>query len=214
MAKVITAQRSSDPGIVYKLRQITDVCPEQWEVFTERGEQVGYIRLRHGRLSCKYPDVNGVEVYSHNFVESRSKGCFYDQEERNHYLSECLDEIILVRRAQYTQWNQLDEYDDKLNENIDSRMKDEQNQCNDANIDDLTFNNNDENQIHFDDCDCDFHQFDNGLIGVLRSDLENRRTAIRAMEQFTTDSKEIRKLKKIVRKLGVLYGLIEDIISE
>lgn len=38
--------------------------PEQYDVFTETGREVGYVRLRYGSLSVCYPDVEGIEVYA------------------------------------------------------------------------------------------------------------------------------------------------------
>jgi hypothetical protein len=38
-------------------------CPEQYDVYDEAGEQVGYLRLRHGSFTAKHKGVNGRLVY-------------------------------------------------------------------------------------------------------------------------------------------------------
>ena len=59
-------------------------CPEQYDVYIKK-EQVGYIRLRHGRLSARYPDVAGDEVYSHSY-DDKWQGCFDFPEDRMKHL--------------------------------------------------------------------------------------------------------------------------------
>lgn len=63
-------------------------CPEQYDVVLVKDYkryQVGYVRLRHGRLRVECPDVFGEEVYSCIFDDAW-KGCFDDEEERLEYL--------------------------------------------------------------------------------------------------------------------------------
>lgn len=57
--------------------------PEQYDVFY-KGEQVGYIRLRHGYMSVEYPDVDGKLVYEKEF--RFEKGEFDSTIERYSYL--------------------------------------------------------------------------------------------------------------------------------
>lgn len=54
-------------------------CPEQYDVFDEStGEQVGYLRLRHGYFRADVPDCGGETVYE---SETLGDGIF-DEEER------------------------------------------------------------------------------------------------------------------------------------
>lgn len=57
-------------------------CPEQYDAFYGN-RQVGYLRLRHGYFSVRYPGAGGVEVYGTG--EVRSDGNFEDSE-RDRYL--------------------------------------------------------------------------------------------------------------------------------
>ncbi|MBO6130946.1 MAG: hypothetical protein J6P28_03160 [Treponema sp.] len=68
-------------------KKITDVCPEQWEIY-KGSKKVGYIRLRSGRLTCRYPDYWGEVIYSHVFDDGM-KGCFDSDEERNAFFDKC-----------------------------------------------------------------------------------------------------------------------------
>lgn len=65
-------------------KKTCDACPEQYDVFKDE-KQVGYVRLRWGYLSCRYPDYEGDEIYSESFDDAW-KGCFDDNNERNKYL--------------------------------------------------------------------------------------------------------------------------------
>lgn len=58
-------------------------CPEQYDVFLD-DRQVGYVRLRHGYLSIRYPDVSGDEVYQ--AYPRNSDGCFTDDGVRRRHL--------------------------------------------------------------------------------------------------------------------------------
>lgn len=65
-------------------------CPEQYDVY-DGDRQVGYVRLRHGYLTCEYPDVGGEEIYSAKIMNSAGAdaGVFDDDTLRK----ECLYEI-------------------------------------------------------------------------------------------------------------------------
>ncbi len=39
-------------------------CPEQYDVFDEDNNQVGYVRLRHGLITCECPDIGGTEIHN------------------------------------------------------------------------------------------------------------------------------------------------------
>lgn len=67
-------------------------CPEQYDVvykspFDEKLYQVGYVRLRGGRLYCAFPDVGGNIIYTHNYTEPLL-GTFPNEVERVYYLQE------------------------------------------------------------------------------------------------------------------------------
>ena len=63
------------------LEKTCDAFPEQYDAFLE-GEQVGYLRLRHGHFSVRYPDARGEEIY---FASPKGDGMF-DDDERAGYL--------------------------------------------------------------------------------------------------------------------------------
>lgn len=61
-------------------------CPEQYDVFIE-GKEVGYVRLRWGRLSVRYPCVGGKEVYTFDWVDPLL-GEFETDDERDYHLEQ------------------------------------------------------------------------------------------------------------------------------
>jgi hypothetical protein len=61
----------------YRLQQTCGACPEQYDVYDDLGQQVAYLRLRHGRFRANVPDVGGDEVYS---SYPKGDGLFYDEE--------------------------------------------------------------------------------------------------------------------------------------
>lgn len=65
----------------YQLFLTCGACPEQYDVLDDGDNQVGYLRLRHGRFSATYPDVGGKEVYSANPM---GDGMFEDSERMYH----------------------------------------------------------------------------------------------------------------------------------
>ena len=69
-------------GLEFKLT--CSACPEQYDVFKD-DKLVGYVRLRHGGLSCRYPNYEGELIYSESFDDGW-KGSFDDDNERNKYL--------------------------------------------------------------------------------------------------------------------------------
>jgi len=70
----------------YRLRQTCQACPEQYDVFDDLGQQVAYLRLRHGSFRANVPDVGGEEVYS---AYPKGDGIFL-QEERVQFLKEAI----------------------------------------------------------------------------------------------------------------------------
>lgn len=73
----------------FRLELTCWACPEQYDVFLD-GEQVGYLRLRHGFFRCEYPDCGGETLYS-GYPEG--DGQFYDTE-RDRYLRGALAAIL------------------------------------------------------------------------------------------------------------------------
>ena len=60
----------------FRLECTCFVCPEQYSVFYA-GDQVAYLRLRHGRFTVECPDVGGELVY---LSYTKGDGCFDDRE--------------------------------------------------------------------------------------------------------------------------------------
>lgn len=66
-----------------KLRRTCGACPEQYEAYDEDGNQVGYLRLRHGRFRVDYPDCGGETIY---VASPEGDGVFADHE-RTYFLN-------------------------------------------------------------------------------------------------------------------------------
>lgn len=64
----------------FELDQTCGACPEQYDVY-KNGEQVGYLRLRHGYFRADYPDCGGETVYHANTI---GDGIFDDSERMLH----------------------------------------------------------------------------------------------------------------------------------
>lgn len=54
------------------LNQTCGACPEQYDALVN-GEQVGYLRLRHGWFRVDVPGCGGEAIYQAN---TRGDGCF------------------------------------------------------------------------------------------------------------------------------------------
>ena len=78
--------------IELRFEKTCDACPEQYDVF-KGSKQVGYIRLRHGVLSCRYPNIHGKTIYAHQF-EDEWKGYFENEGERTFYIDECKNALL------------------------------------------------------------------------------------------------------------------------
>jgi hypothetical protein len=72
--------------------QTCPACPEQYDVYTKNGQQVGYVRLRWGELRVDYPKVGCEVIYQHKF-EDNMKGGFDNQKERDEYLSNIVEAL-------------------------------------------------------------------------------------------------------------------------
>ena len=70
----------------YRLKQTCLACPEQYDVFDDLGQQVAYLRLRHGGFRAIVPDYGGEQVYHAN---PKGDGVFHN-EERVKYLTEAI----------------------------------------------------------------------------------------------------------------------------
>lgn len=64
-------------------------CPEQYDAFLGN-EQVGYLRLRHGRFTVECPDVGHTTVYE---AKPEGDGAF-ERTERRKYLSKAVNAIM------------------------------------------------------------------------------------------------------------------------
>lgn len=64
-------------------------CPEQYDVFLD-GEQVGYLRLRHGHFRCDYLECGGKRLFD---AYTERDGIFED-EERDPMIREALSAIM------------------------------------------------------------------------------------------------------------------------
>lgn len=61
-----------------RLIQTSIACPEQYEVFDEKsGQQIGYLRLRHGYFRADVPECGGETVYE---ADTKGDGMFDDDE--------------------------------------------------------------------------------------------------------------------------------------
>lgn len=72
----------------YELIETCGACPEQYDVFLN-DEQVGYLRLRHGRFYASVPDVGGCIVYE---AAPNGDGMFHPNE-RMFYLTNAIEAI-------------------------------------------------------------------------------------------------------------------------
>lgn len=72
-----------------QLNQTCGACPEQYDAYY-KGQQVGYLRLRHGHFTVKYPDAWGELIYQAN---PKGDGCF-EPEEQKYYLTAAKQAII------------------------------------------------------------------------------------------------------------------------
>lgn len=68
-------------------------CPEQYDVFDNNENIVGYVRLRWGGLTCEYPDVGGKLIYEASVGDGWC-GSFESKEQRLEHLSNIADRIL------------------------------------------------------------------------------------------------------------------------
>lgn len=77
--------------IKLKFVRTCSACPEQYDVYHPEGYVVGYVRLRHGILTCTYPDVGGEELFTYDF--DCALGEFDNEDHRKMFLRFCADNI-------------------------------------------------------------------------------------------------------------------------
>lgn len=75
----------------YEFVVTCEACPEQYDVYDENANQVGYVRLRWGYLYAQCPHVGGVTVYSVDL--DHDGGSFSSDEERMHHLNSIAEAI-------------------------------------------------------------------------------------------------------------------------
>lgn len=70
-----------------KFQRTCFACPEQYDVFDGRGREIGYVRLRGGRLSATYRPwtENEKTVHEHRF-DDEWLGMFDTEEDREYHL--------------------------------------------------------------------------------------------------------------------------------
>lgn len=76
--------------------------PEQYDVLDHLGRKAGYVRLRHGELSCRYPNVDGEIIYEHDF--GKEIGEFETEADRRMHL-ECIASAIHEKKRQIREHN-------------------------------------------------------------------------------------------------------------
>lgn len=74
----------------YRLDMTCGACPEQYDVYDQKGTQCAYIRLRHGHLRVDVPDV-GHTIFSTDRVHGDG---MFDDDERFKKLNECIEKMI------------------------------------------------------------------------------------------------------------------------
>jgi len=70
-------------------KQTSGACPEQYDALDEKGNTIGYLRLRHGHFTVEHPDVHGEVVY-----EAKTKGDgMFTEDERDFYLNQARERL-------------------------------------------------------------------------------------------------------------------------
>lgn len=77
---------------MFKLKQTCGACPEQYDVYDEEGNQVGYLRLRWGYFyaQCYVSPEHHPIVYESDTIGEGS----FDDSERTHHLNLACQHII------------------------------------------------------------------------------------------------------------------------
>jgi hypothetical protein len=93
-----------------KLVRTSVAVPEQYDAFDASGEQVGYLRLRHGRFRVDVPTNGGRTIFE---ASPRGDGIF-DDDERDFYLQQACDAIaskLSPERSAESSWFIVDHED-------------------------------------------------------------------------------------------------------
>lgn len=69
-------------------------CPEQYDVYDNGKNQIGYVKLRYGQLKATYPDFGGETVFEHTFEEDDLKGFFNNDDERLEMLNQISSALL------------------------------------------------------------------------------------------------------------------------
>lgn len=64
-------------------------CPEQYDVFDKEGNQVGYLRLRHGYFRAEEDCCGGKTVYE---ADTKGDGMF-ESDEKYYHLGKAIEAI-------------------------------------------------------------------------------------------------------------------------
>ena len=70
------------PTIIIALHLTCMACPKQYDAFLD-GQQVGYLRLRHGRFTVEVPTVGGYIAYVAEDMDGDGR---FTDDERPRYL--------------------------------------------------------------------------------------------------------------------------------
>lgn len=73
--------------------------PEQYDVYDENGQVIGYVRLRWGYLTCECPTVGGEVIYLANIGDGCT-GAFQSEAQRSAYLESIANAILLWRETE------------------------------------------------------------------------------------------------------------------
>ena len=79
-----------------KLVQTCGACPEQYDAYLDN-KMIGYLRLRHGNFTVRYPDHNGEIVFE---AKPHGDGLFH-YEERDLYL-DLAKKFLLMKHNEVT----------------------------------------------------------------------------------------------------------------
>lgn len=75
------------------------MCPEQYDVLDENGCIVGYVRLRHGYLSCDFPHCGGFTIYGAD-IGGEYTGRFENVTQRMYHLNVIADRILEIIKGE------------------------------------------------------------------------------------------------------------------
>lgn len=73
----------------YVFDKTCSACPEQYDVYDQKGQMVAYLRLRHGHFRVDVPDCGGDTIYE---ASPEGDGLFTN-DERMKYLNEAVAAI-------------------------------------------------------------------------------------------------------------------------